>query len=196
MEYLSTCGLVRTTCHRSYMWHRRDAILIQEGVHGGNGLSFGPVQRGQTVPGWGTWRRCRRKHRLVRMEQGRVRPNQHPDIGRGIQGHVVFLPPVYHRAVPFHPGFAGERRCRRVMLHVCEERLTRGTGSRVIQTPRREAFCTFGAGMPHVSCRRPGVIPAGMGAFKLGVGTIILERDKRWALIQEQINECAYQSMR
>ena len=113
------------------------------------------------------------------MEQGRVRPNQHPDIGRGIQGHVVFLPPVYHRAVPFHPGFAGERRCRRVMLHVCEERLTRGTGSRVIQTPRREAFCTFGAGMPHVSCRRPGVIPAGMGAFKLGVGSIILERDKR-----------------
>ena len=44
MEYLSTCGLVRTTCHRSYMWHRRDAILIQEGVHGGNGLNFGPVQ--------------------------------------------------------------------------------------------------------------------------------------------------------
>ena len=33
MEYLSTCGLVRTTCHRSYMWHRRDVISIQEGVH-------------------------------------------------------------------------------------------------------------------------------------------------------------------
>ena len=72
MEFLSTCGLVRTTCHRSYMWHRRDVISIQEGVH------------------------------------------------------VVLFPPVDQRPVPLYPGFAGERRCRRVMLHVREERLTRG----------------------------------------------------------------------
>ena len=68
------------------------------------------------------------------------------------------------------------------VLHVREERLTRSTGRRVIQTPRREAFGTVGAGMPHVLCRCPGGIPAGMGALKFGVGTIILERDKRWAL--------------
>ena len=128
MEYLSTCGLVRTTCHRSYMWHRRDVILIQEGVH------------------------------------------------------VVLFPPVDQRPVPLYPGFAGERRCRRVMLHVREERLTRSTGRRVIQTPRREAFGTVGAGMPHFSCRCPGGIPAGMGALEFCVGTIILERDKRMSI--------------
>ena len=54
------------------MWHRRDVISIQEGVH------------------------------------------------------VVLSPPVDQRPVPLYPGFAGERRCRRVMLHVREERLTRG----------------------------------------------------------------------
>ena len=128
MEYLSTCGLVRTTCHRSYMWHRRDVISIQEGVH------------------------------------------------------VVLSPPVDQRPVPLHPCFAGQRRCRRVLLHVVEERLTRRTGGRIVQAVGRDACGTFRAGVPQFSCRCSGGIPAGMRTLVLSVGTIILERDKRMSV--------------
>ena len=116
------------------------------------------------------------------MEQRGVRPNQHPYSGWGVESHVVFLPPVHQRTVPLHPCLAGQGRCRRVLLHVVEECLTRRTGGRIVEAVGRDACGTFRAGVPHFSCRCSGGIPAGMRTLVLGVGTIILERDKRMSV--------------